>query len=399
MARFRLVIWAALLLAALTGTWLGSRVSRSGSLQQAQSRAEGQAPPLLLTWGKLRAFTRCGEAWELVYQPAHGGWVVRVLVPDTAPPHPPRLEMVAWMPGSHLSLAAASFLAGDGRAESVAERPARRDWWFAERVVYGALPAAKPGRCGLPWPSVPAELALFFGLCCAGALARRVHVTLADPKLRRVVLVSATAMLAALPGATRLAGPLFSPGVRPFITLLVLATAGAVGLGVVGACAYLFPLAAAKPCWWVWAGGGVVGWLVGVWLAPGWAQTIGALPARWLWLLGGGVLAGYLVDLAGAGVRMLLSPLRRLASVVVLLLAAAALLVGQGPWLPVGAACLVAALPPGQGFFFATAATSGLLAGSWWVSYGVFGPLRDALLLALALVGLGSARALRRPEG
>ncbi len=399
MAKSRLVIWAALLLVALAGAGLGSRLSRSGSLQHAQSRAETQAPPLQLSWGKLRAFARCGEAWELVYQPAHGAWVVRVLVPDTAPPHPPRLEVVAWLPGGHLSLAAASFLAGDGSAEGVAERPARRDWWFSQRVVYGALPVAKPERCGRPWPSVPTELALFFGLCCAGALARRIRLTAADPKLRRVVLVSAAAMLAAVPGATRLAGPLFSPGVRPFITLLVLATAGAVGLGVVGACAYLFPLAAARPCGWVWAVGGVVGWLGGVWLAPLWAQALGALPARWVWLLGGGVLVGYVVDLAGAGVRILLSPLRWLTSGIALLLALTALLAGQDGWLPVVAACLVAVLPPGQGFPFATVATSALLAGSWWVSYGVLGPLRDALVLALALVGLGSACALRRREG
>ena len=387
-----------LLVAGMFVSSWGGRADRCYSPQTAQARAEEQAPQLSLLWGKLRAFARKPQGWELVYQPAHGGWVVRVVVPDDAAPQTPALEVAGWLPGSRLSLEAAQFLVRGLQAEGFLDRPARRDWYFPEAVVLGALPAARnpegEARLGFPW-----ACALLAGLLLAGATARRVGLHPVDRRLRRAMLGAAALGCLALPGAARLGAGFFGPGIRPFVHLTVLGATGFLVLATVAAAAYLFPAFPRRVSWFAWAGGALFGWVCGAVTAPPWTLALAGLPDRCLWLLAAPLLAGYLLDLAGTGAQRLVAPLGRFGVLLLPIGGALALVLGGSWGLPLGTALVAGALGLGQGLWFATAAVSTFLPGAWWVSVGWLGPLRDALLLVFATVGGLAITAFRGKRG
>jgi len=380
----RPLAFAFLLAAGLLVAALGFQQGRCESPRQAEKRAEMLAPSLGLPWGKLRAFARREQAWELVYQPAHGAWLLQVVVPDWRPPQPPKLALVSWLPGGRLSLEAARFLAGEKEVQGLAQRPARWDWWFAQKAVFGALPAVPVTKTSL----LPTSWAfgLGVGLLLAGAVSRRLGLHPHHLPLRRLVLGASLAMLAAIPGASQLAVDWFIPGIRPFVNLAMLATLLASLLGLIAAAAYLFPVFSASPRWSSWAFGALAGWTAGVLAAPLWAQSLAGVRGRWLWLLAAPVLAAYVLDLAGSGAGVLLSPLGKLQPWAAAGAAAASLAWGETWGLPLAAVFLSRLGPAGQSFFLCLGMTLSFLPGVWWATMGYAGPLRDSLLMVLALV-------------
>lgn len=356
----------------------------AGPPAAAAQRAERQAPALGVVWGKLRAFCREKRAWRLTYQPTHGAWVVIVRVPDLGAPEQPCLRAASWLPGARLSAAAVGHLAGGEQPLGFAEGLARRDWWFADRMVVGSLVVAKPPSAvelGVPvtWP-----MAAAVGLLLAGAVGRRMRPQPPLPALRRAVVASCALLLVAVAGASRLAWPLFTPGVRPFVSLLLFQAFGALMLAWVAAASFVLPAFASPPQWWPVGTGFSAGWLLGVVAAPPWAVAVAGAPPRVLLLVAAPVVAGYLADLAASGGRLLLAPLRKLAPWVAVAVAGAGLLAGR--WGIVLAGVLfTAAWHPAQSFWFAVALAGGFLPGTWWGSVGWWGPLRDALAFSLAV--------------
>lgn len=346
-------------------------------------RAENQAPSLGLLWGKLRAFSREREGWLLVYQPAHGAWVVTVWVPDLDAPERPSLEAASWLPGGRLSASAVQRMSGEEPLGFV-EGLARRDWRLAQGMVVGTLLVAqpmprKPLASAVSWP-----LQMAAGLLLAGAVSRRMRPQPRAPRLRRVVMMACVFLVFAVIGTSRLLWPIFAPGIRPFVSLLLFQAFATLVLAVVAACAFVLPAFAHKPSWWSVGLGFCGGWILGLVTAPSWAVVAAAAPSRWMLAVAGPVVAGYLGDLMAAGGRLLLSPLGRLAPAAAVMAAGAGLAVG-GWGVALAAVLLVAAWPPAQAFFFATALAAGFLPGAWWASVGWWGPLRDALLLSIVV--------------
>lgn len=356
----------------------------AGPPSAAAQRAERQAATVGLVWGKLRAFCREEGAWRLTYQPTHGAWVVTVRVPDLGPPEDPALHAAPWLPGARLSAGAASRLVGGEQPLGFAELLARRDWWFSHRRVVGSLVvSAPPSPVGwvapASWPLVG-----MVALLLAGAVGRRMRPQPPAPLLRRALLVSCALLLVAVPGASRLAWPLFAPGVRPFVSLLLFQALGVLLLASVAAASFLFPAFAGSPGWWSVAAGFSAGWFLGLLTAPSWAVAVAALPPRAVLLLAAPMVVGYLADLAASGARILLAPLGTLAPWAALIGAGVSLMAGE--WGVVLTAVLVtAAWPPAKGFWFAVALAAGFLPGVWWGSVGWWGPLRDALVLGLTV--------------
>lgn len=360
-------------------------------------RAENQTPSLGLVWGKLRAFAREGASWRLVYQPTHGAWLVTVRVPDLGVPERPSLEAASWLPGGRLSASAVRRLSGKEPLGFV-EGLARRDWRLAQGTVIGALlvgePAPrKPLASAVSWP-----LQMAAGLLLAGAASRRMRPQPRAPGLRRVIMMGCLFLVFAVVGASRLVWPIFAPGVRPFVSLLLFQAFATLVLAVVAACAFVLPAFAHRPGWWSVGLGFCVGWMLGLATAPSWAVAAAAAPSRWILVVAAPVVAGYLGDLMADGGRLLLSPSGRLAPVVAVVAAGAGLVAG-GWGVALAAILLVAAWSPAQAFWFATALAFGFLPGAWWASVGWWGPLRDGLLLSLCIwAALGVwALAWRRP--
>lgn len=389
MGRVPALVGVLLLAAFVLGSWGFQPPKRCGSPQQAAQRAEAQATQLHLLWGKLRGFSRLPDAWLLVYQPSHGSWLVRVLVPDLRRPEAPALAVAPWLPGARLSASAAQHLAGSPTSPiSFAERLARRDWYFQTSVVFGALPAAtlESPRRGLgvfPWAG-----SLFLGLLASGALARRVRPHPPLRGLRKPILVACLVMLLGVPGVFKLGGVLFAPGVRPFVTLLILAAGYTLALSAIAASAFLFPSFPNSPDWSILGTGVLLGWLAGLSLSPSWSVTVAGLSLRWLWLLAAPILVAFLLDLASTGVALLVTPLGSFARVIGLGAAAMSLAYGGGWGLPTAASLLVSLFASGQRFWLALGLCLGFLPGAWWLSVGWFGPLRDALILMCGLLGL-----------
>ncbi|MGQ9752112.1 MAG: hypothetical protein ACUVRE_05650 [Thermoanaerobaculaceae bacterium] len=398
MGRVPALIGVLLLAAFVLGSWGFQSPKRCGSPQQAAQRAEAQATPLNLLWGKLRGFSRLPDSWLLVYQPSHGSWVVSVLVPDLGRPEPPGLAVASWLPGARLSASAAQHLARSPTSPiSFAERLARRDWYFQASVVFGALPA---GSLESPWRGLgvfPWAGSLFLGLLASGALARRIRPHPPLPGLRKPILLACLVMLLGVGGVIKLGGDLFVPGVRPFVTLLVLAAAYALALGVIAASAFLFPIFPNSPDWSILGTGVLLGWLAGLSLSPSWSVTIAGLSPRWLWLLAAPILVAFLLDLAATGVALLVTPLGSLARIVGLGAAAMSLAYGGGWGLLTAASFLASLFPSGQRFWLALGLCLGFLPGAWWLSVGWLGPLRDALILMCGLLGLVLWQIFRAP--
>ncbi|MCS7182694.1 MAG: hypothetical protein NZ869_06255, partial [Thermoanaerobaculum sp.] len=373
MGREKALKIALLVLPPLLAWWSKSPTAPAPHPREAAKRAEGQSPSLGLVWGKLRAFTRQGEAWELIYQPAHGAWLVSVLVPDLDAPGRPALTAAPWLPGSRLSLAAAGFLAGGGEAVGYWERPARRDWLWSTGSVVGGLAAGTPrSPTHPPWASWP--FLVMVSLFLAGAVGRRLLAMPATAGLRRWVLWACVLLLPACIGLARLWGPLFAAGVRPFISLLLFQVACLLVLGGAAVGLYIFPVFAQKPAFWPVALGFTGGWLAGFSLAPPWTAALAAVPWRWALLVAGPVIAGYLLDLAATGARILLSPLRRWAGWVAGGLAGVSLWWG-GDWGWVLAVLLLFVLwPHGQSFWLAVAVPAGFIPRAWLAGVGWWGP-------------------------
>lgn len=388
MVRVPALVGVLLLAAFVLGSWGVPSPRRCGSPQQAAQRAEAQATPLNLVWGKLRGFSRFPDSWLLVYQPSHGSWLVSVLVPDLGPPESPRLAVASWLPGVRLSAGAAQRLARSSTPPiSFTDRLARRDWDFQEHVVFGALAAAKPAHADYGLGLLSWTGPLFFGLLTSGALVRRLRPHPPLLGLRKTILLACLAMLLGIPGVTKLGGDFFAPGVRPLVTILVLAAAFVLGLSVIAASAFLFPVLPASPTWSILGTGVLLGWLGGLIFSPSWSVTLAGLSPRWLWLLGAPILVAALLDLAATGVALLLSPLGALARIVGLGAAALSLAYGGGWGLPTAASFLVSLVAANQRFWLALGLSLGFLPGAWWLSVGWLGPLRDALLLMCGLLG------------
>lgn len=357
----------------------------AGPPSWALRRAESQAPSLGVVWGKLRAFSREGQSWRIVYQPAHGAWVVTVRVPDLGLPERPSLEAASWLPGGRLSASAVRHLSGEEPLGFV-EALARRDWWLAEGMVVGTVLAGKPVprkpfAAAVSWP-----LPVAAGLLLAGAVHRRTRPQPRAPGLRRAVTMGCLFLVFAVLGASRAVWPIFAPGVRPFVSLLLFQAFSALVLAVVAACAFVLPAFGHKPTWWSVGLGFCGGWTLGLLSAPDWAVGLAAVPSRWMLLLAGPLVVGYLGDLMGAGGRVLLSPLGRLAPTAAVVAAAGGLWTGGGG-VPLAAILLVAAWPPAQAFWLATALAAGFLPGAWWASVGWWGPLRDSLVFSVLAWG------------
>ncbi|GBC79726.1 hypothetical protein HRbin09_00952 [bacterium HR09] len=353
----------------------------AGSPAWAVQRAESQGPSLGVLWGKLRAFSREAQGWRLFYQPAHGAWVVTVRVPDLHRPERPSLEAAAWLPGGRLSVSAVRRLSGEEPLGFV-EGLARRDWWLREGMVVGTLLVGKPPARKALAPAVSWPLEVAAGLLLAGAVARRIRPQPRALGLRRAVMLGCVFLVFAVVGASRWAWPVFAPGVRPFVSLLLFQAFATLVLATVAASAFVLPAFAHTPSWWSLGLGFCGGWVMGLGIAPHWAVVAAAVPSRWILMLAAPVVAGYLADLAAAGGRLLLSPLRRLAPWVAVVAAGAGLAVG-GWGAALAALLLVTAWPPAQAFWFATALAFGFLPGAWWGSVGWWGPLRDSMLLSL----------------
>lgn len=356
----------------------------AGPPSGAAQRAEGQAPALGLTWGKLRAFSREKGAWRLTYQPWHGAWVVTVRVPDASTPERPSLQAASWLPGARLSAGAARRLAGGQQPLGLAERLARRDWLLADRMVVGSLVVAKPPAPTALGPAASWPLSAVVGLLLAGAAARRMRPQPPVPVARRAVAFSCAVLLAAAVGTSRLAGPLFVPGVRPFVSLLLFQALCALLLAWVAAASFVLPTFTTAPRWWPVGAGFAAGWLSGLLVAPAWAVAVAAVPPRPLLMVAAPVVAAYLGDLAAGGGHLLIAPLGRLGPWATVAMAGASF--ASGGWgMVLGGILLAAVWPPAQRFWFVMALAAGFLPGAWWASVGWWGPLRDGLVLSLAV--------------
>jgi len=284
----------------------GDRGAAARDPLAAAARAEEGIVPLGLAWGRLRGWQRVGEGWLLAWQPAHGAWMVHAWVPDGGQQAAWRIDAAAWLPGARLSSGAGALMLGWPAAAPVAEeRPGRRDWFVGTRRLLGAL----PGGGGVPIPAPPSPRpwdAVLVGLLLAGTVARVVFPALPVRLSRRTVSWLAVALVLSLPWLTPMAGGLFQVGVRPWVTQFVVAAVVALLLGTVIFAVVAFPAAVARPVAAPLAVAFAVGVLAGRLAPPGWVPALEALTVRTVPYLALVVVGGWLVALAGDGLRQML---------------------------------------------------------------------------------------------
>ena len=349
----------------------------------AAARVEREAPSVGLGWGRLRGWEREGEGWRLVWQPAHGAWMVRAWVADGPAPIAWRLDAASWLPGVRLSEHAARSLVGGTDGGAAREQSGRRDWAFADARLLGALPAggrlpASERTPGPPW------VVLLGGCLVAGALSRAVFPGAVSAAWRRVTVVSAVFIVPTLPFATALGADSFRVGVRPWIAELVVVGAALVLLGAVAAAAVRFPAPRGAPRGLAVLLAAAAGLLAGRLQPVPQLADIAGLNIRgvlWAALI---VLCGWLAALGGEGLRELLRPVGPLRSTVLLVLGVAALLTA-GPWLAAILGLVASAAGDrGDGPWVGTAVAWGWIVGGTLASCAWAAPLRDAVVLLLA---------------
>ena len=349
----------------------------------AAARAEREAPSVGLGWGRLRGWKREGEGWWLVWQPAHGAWMVRAWVADGPAAIAWRLDAAPWLPGVRLSEPAARFLVGGTDTGMAREQSGRRDWAFTDARLLGALPAggrlpASERAPGPPW------VVLLGGCLLAGALSRAVFPGAVSTAWRRVTVVAAAVVVPVLPFATALGARSFRVGVRPWIAELVVGAAALVLFGAVAAAAVRFPASRGTPRGLAVLLASAAGLLAGRLQPVPQLADIAGLNVRgvlWAALV---VLCGWLAALGGEGLRELLRPVGPLRSTVLLVLGVAALLTA-GPWLAAILGLVAAAAGErGDGPWVGTAVAWGWIVGGTLASCAWAAPLRDAIVLLLA---------------
>lgn len=364
------------------------------SPRAAAALAEATLPRLGLVWGKVRGWERAGDGWRIVWQPAHGAWLLRAWVPDGAG-HPGWwLDVAPWLPGARLSAAAAAAVAGSPAGEPFpSERLGRRDWQLGEERVAGAMAAGRrvPGPRRAPGAAWGAVLA---GLLFAGAISRVLVPVAVAPGWRRLVGWTAVTAIVALPLLAPLSARRFAVGVRPFVSQLVFGATAAVALAAVAVAAVRYPAGRGRAPGLVLAVALAAGLLAGRVSPVPWCAEVAGVsvrPVAWLAVV---ILAGWLVGLAGEGLRQLVAPSGRAGR---LLLAAfgVAAAATAGPWL--GAAVAVAGAAAGgrgQGTPIGALTLLGWVVGATWATCAWGGALRDSLILLLAGVAVAAGAAL-----
>lgn len=352
----------------------------------AAARAEREAPSVGLGWGRLRGWERVGEGWRLVWQPAHGAWLVGAWVGDGPGAVAWRLDAAPWLPGVRLSPRAARALSGSAVEGLPREQAGRRDWDFDGARLLGALPAG--GALPAPQRTPRGPWLIVIGGCLvAGALSRAVFPGAVSPAWRRVTLGAALLLTPALPFATALSARTFRVGVRPWIAELVAVAMALVLVWAVGAGGVRFPAPKGAPRGLALLLAASAGLLAGRLQPIPLLADIAGLNARAVLWGGLVVLGGWLVALGGEGLRELLRPLGRLRAVVLLGIGAAAA-ASAGIFLPAVVGLVASAAGDrGDGPWAGTAVAWGWVVGGTMAACAWAAPLRDAL----ALLGAGTA--------
>jgi hypothetical protein len=365
-----------------------ARVDRAvRSPRAAAARTEATLPRLGLGWGRLRGWERAGAGWRVVWQPAHGAWLLRAWVPDGAGQTGWWLDVAPWLPGARLSQAAAAAIAANDGEPVPNEQLGRRDWVLGEQRVVGGLSAGR--RVAAPrrerttlWGAVLA------GLLFAGAISRVLVPVAVAPGWRQLIGWTAIAAIVALPLMVPLSARRFEVGVRPFVSELVFGATVAVVLAAVAIAAVRYPAGRGR------APGMVLGLALAAGLLAGrlepipWCAEVAGLSARPLVWLAVVILGGWVVGLAGEGLRQLAAPAGR-ADRLVLAVFGAATVISAGPWLGAGVAIVGAAAGGrGQGTPVGALTLWGWVVGATWAACAWTGPSRDSLLLLLAGVAI-----------
>jgi hypothetical protein len=356
------------------------------SPEQATVRAEDGTLMVGLLWGKGRSWSRVASGWTVVWQPAHGAWLVRAWVPDDGSEVLWRLEAAPWLPGARLNAETAAVLTSAESAAVARDRVGRRDWIVGSRRLLGALPAGGD----LPQPAVtlqPVVEGLLAGLLLAGAATRRLVPAVPARGWRHAVLAAGLTLLVALLELTALAGGWLQPGVRPWVAQLAFVSGAVLLLAVLAFAATRFPVSAGPAPTALLPLALAVGILAGRASPLAWLAGTAGLNLRLLVWAACAVLAGWLAGLAGDGLRELLRFVPMLRRFVVVALAVAAVARG-GPWLGVALAVLAAAaVGGGGGAWLAASVIWGWQFGCVWASCA----WPEALWSAMAFLMLGAA--------
>jgi hypothetical protein len=400
-ARVRALAAAGAVALAAVALWVPATPSVQPAFQSppaAAERAESELPTLGLPWGKVRGWERVNDGWTLTWQPTHGMWLVRVWVPDGAGEMRWRIEAASWLPGVRLSRRAARALTGrnDGVAQG-REHPGRRDWVLGNARLVGALPAGG-GLPANPRGGHPAPVAVLAGLLLAGVAARHLVPGVPGRLWRQAVGWSAVALVPLLPQLSALAQPVFQAGVRPWVGELAFGAAAILLFGALAFAAQRYPAAAGPPGTAWLAVGLAVGVVAGRLQPAPWWLGVASLPLGLPAMAALAVLLGWLMGLAGDGLRELARPAGRARRVVLAAVGVAAVAFA-GPWLGVALAVVAAAaVDRSSGTWVAVAGVWGWVFGSVWVLAEWEPALRDALLLLLVGVAAVAATGLgRRP--
>jgi len=387
--------WLAPVVVALAVPVARERARAVQSPTEAARRAEREVPALGLVWGKLRGWEWVDDGWSLLWQPAHGAWLVRARVPNGPGEVRWRLEVARWLPGARLSQGAARVLLGSpAEPGSWRELLGRRDWRIGDLQLAGALPAGsgvpQPAKRGDPtWPF------LLGGFVLAGALARVVFPGVVAVGWRRAVYLCLALLAAAVPLATAIGVRSFQPGVRPWVTQLAFlaSTFGVLAAAAVAVARYA-PKRGSVPAWslpLVLAVGLLAGRLHP---HPRLLDLAGLGPRLLLWA-GLSVVGGWLVVLAAEGLRDLLEPVHAVRPVVLATGGVLAVL-GAGPWAgPTCAVLVSAAIEKGAAMWLGVAAVWGWIVGSVFGGCAWPAPLRDAALLLVVACAVAVLALLR----
>jgi hypothetical protein len=367
--------------------------------RQAAVQAERDLPLLGLSWGKLRGWERTGDGWTLVWQPAHGSWLVRAWVPDGPADALWRVDVAPWLPGARLGRDAARLVADGSTAPALPrDQVGRRDWLIGGRRLAGALPVGTALPQATPNPRIAVE-GLLAGLLLAGAVSRRLLPAVPSRFLRRTMTVVALLLVPAVPTFVGLAPQTFQPGVRPWVAELAFGTAAVMLLGAVAFAARTFPATSTTPAaaWLVFAAS--AGALAGRLEPMPLLAAVAALPWRLPLWIAVALLTGWLAGLAGDGLRELL----RVPLPVRLLLLAGlgvASVLEAGAWLGLAIAVVMAAATErGRGTAMGVAAMWGWEYGATQTLCEWEGAQRDALaLLAIGAVVLAVMHLAMRPK-